>query len=129
MLLGGLGPGTYALTLQDGDMSRSVYVEVGEDDLEGVEIREREGQGVFRATVRGLERGRVVITPVSDAPQPLQASSHWFGFENGRFEVGGLAEGRYRVEVIDEKNPSRLREAEVDLSERHEAEIVFEFDS
>ena len=114
--LEGLGGGTYVLGLRDpSGYSRSIFVEVGESDIEGVEIAAREGAGSLRVEVRGLARGYAQVKAVSDAPRSQRPASHWFPFRAGRFVVEGLAPGKYRVSVYAVNRPTEAT-LEVDVS-------------
>ena len=117
--LEGLGVGTHVLGLRDPlGYRRTIYVVVGESDVEGVEIAAREGTGALRAEVRGLERGYAQVEAVSDAPRSQRPASHWFPFRAGRFVVEGLAPGKYRVSVYAVNRPTEATlEVEVGTGE------------
>jgi hypothetical protein len=110
----GLGTGIHVLEARTAaGYSRSIRVEVGDRDLDGVVINARAGTGSIQARVLGLDRGWAQVIAVTGAHSE-RYPTHWFPFVDGTFAVGGLAIGRHRVSVHADGS-SRSKTVEVDV--------------
>jgi RNA polymerase sigma-70 factor (ECF subfamily) len=109
--LQGLGVGSTVVSVADRTgRTRLLRVDVGERDVDDLELPLRSGDGIVRVRVDGATTGGIDVRPAGAAGGPIDRIE----FRDGTAVIDGLAPGRYRITANGEGG--KRGRAEVDVT-------------
>ncbi|MEZ5966737.1 MAG: sigma-70 family RNA polymerase sigma factor [Planctomycetota bacterium] len=119
-----VAPGPYMLVLnQPGADARMLRLVVRTEDVDGLEVRAKDGDARVRIVVQGADAGEVRLRPLDDAPRGQRFVTRIAEFARGVHTVDGLAAIRYQVRVeVGTKTQTRT----ADLRAQSEVDLTFD---